>query len=225
MQPKPDSILATIWNGLGQIAAAQNRLGEAKSYYDKAAATWLRTLGPEHPYYAAVLSNLGSVAGREGHHTKAQELYQRALTIDEARFGSKHPQVASDLSNIAAELFHHKKYSDALELYLRAEEIDRSSFGEQSRQTANLWRNIAIVHVACKNFDQAEVAYGKAIRCLQNSSRGSEGPVLAAWLHDYAELLRKQQRFREAEQVEVQAVRVEVRNAIRNDNQRVGGST
>ena len=133
--------------------------------------------------------------------------------------------MASDLSNIAAEFFHQKKYSDALELYVRAEQIDRSSFGEQSRQTANLWRNMAIVHIASKNFDQAEAAYGKAIRCLQNSSSGFEAPVLAAWLHDYAELLRKQRRFSDAEQAEVQAVRVEVRNAIKANDKGACGNT
>ena len=133
--------------------------------------------------------------------------------------------MASDLSNIGAEFFNEKKYADALEYYERAEQIAKSSFGQQSAQEAQISRDIAIVYAASKQFDQAQAAYSRAIRCLQGSPAGPETPILASWLHEYANLLRKQRHFSEAEQAEVQAVKVEVRNAIKRNGKTAAGST
>lgn len=210
---KQDATMPSILNGLGLIALAQNRLAEAGKFFDKAANLSLKTLGPDSSMYAATLSNLGCAASRQGRHKKGQELFAKALSINEARFGPVHPQISSNLSNMGAELFRQKKYEQAVAQYRRAEQIQEKVFGEQSVQAAQLWRNLAIVYNASDQVDQSEAAYEKAIRCVQAAS-GPYTPSLSIWLHEYATLLRRDRRFSQAEEAEVQAVRIQVRNTI-----------
>ncbi len=55
----PDEpIWATIWNNLGLIAYKQGDKQEARIEYERSAALWLRTLGPNNAHYASTLANI-----------------------------------------------------------------------------------------------------------------------------------------------------------------------
>jgi tetratricopeptide (TPR) repeat protein len=201
------------------IALAGNDLRAAKGYYEKSAASALEVSGRGSARYAAALSNLATIEARQGHHGPAQSLWNTALAIDEARLGPEHPQVASDLSNLAAEAFYAKKYRVAIGFYQRAAAIQERSLGEQNRQTAAAtWRNLAIAYYRAKKYRDAQAAFARAIQAFEIF--GGAGLLdLLDCLKRNAEVLRKLDRFAEAEQTEVRATRIEVENAIRAGKQ------
>jgi tetratricopeptide (TPR) repeat protein len=208
-----DPRMAIVWTDLGSIEAARNNLQEARRLHEKAADLWLKTLGPGNPKYEAALSNVGSVERKQGHHKKA--LYQRALQIDEARFGRNHPKVATDLCNLAVELFSLNKYDGALSLFERAKSMHEKAYGPESVQVAQTWRDMGATYRSAKQLEQASLAYDKAIRSFESSS-GKDNPRLSTWLQEYADVLKKQQRFADAERAVTRAVGIQVRNTIRS---------
>ena len=213
-----EPVWAALWNNLGMIALAANDLRAAKEYYEKSATLSLRISGRESPRYAAALSNLATLEARQGHHKRAQSLWTTALAINETHLGPKHPQVASDLANLAAESFYAKKHEQAIDLYQRAAAIQEQSLGAQSRQTAATWRNLAIVYHGAKRYRDAQATYQRAIDAFEASAGAGSLDLLDCLKRD-VDVLRKLDRFAEAEQVEVRATRIEVRNAIRAETQ------
>ena len=216
--------LAIVWNNLGLIAMAEKNFKEAKSMFDNAADLWGRTVGTEDPKYAALLSNLGALASLQGHHKKAQALFERAIQIEERRLGNGHSQTASDVANLASEYFFQKKYDRAVDLFQKAESAEEKTFGPDSLKTAQVLADLAIVYRAAKQFDDAIATYRKAIRALELSA-GPDSPRLSAILRSYAGTLRAKQQFGEAEQAEVRALGIQVRNAVKSAHSEVGTST
>jgi tetratricopeptide (TPR) repeat protein len=216
--PPDEPVWAGLWNNLGMIALAEKDLRAAKEYYERSAALSLRMSGQSSPRYAAALSNLATIEARQGHRGRAQSLWNTALGIDEARLGQEHPQVASDLANLAAEAFHSKKYDQAIDLYRRAAAIQERSLGAQNRQTASTWRNLGIVYWSTGQYREAQAAYSRAIQGFETST-AAESLDLLDCLKRNAEVLRRLERYAEAEQTEVRATRIEVENALRNQKQ------
>lgn len=216
-----DPIVATFWNNLGMIEFARNKMPEARKQFDKAAALWLKTVGPEHPSRAAALSNIASIDSKQGHHKAAQGLYEQALKINESWYGPSHPAVASNLCNIGAELFHQKHFDDSLGHYKRCEQIYREFSGERSLQTAQVRHNMAVVFVAAKRASEAQTSFRDAIQSLE-AAAGPDAPMLSSWLHEYAMLLKTEQHFAEAEEAEVRALGIEVRNTIKANRSTTG---
>ena len=126
--------------------------------------------------------------------------------------------MASDLANLAAEAFHSKKYDQAIDLYRRAAAIQERSLGAQNRQTASTWRNLGIVYWSTGQYREAQAAYSRAIQGFETST-AAESLDLLDCLKRNAEVLRRLERYAEAEQTEVRATRIEVENALRNQKQ------
>jgi tetratricopeptide (TPR) repeat protein len=209
--PAGDPIIAASWNNLGKIAVAQRRFREAEEFYRKAEVGW-RDGGRASAGYAATLSNMAGLEAKRGHHKQARELYQQALKMDESILGSNHPRVASDLSNLAIQMALQKRYNEAVPLFGRAIKIDEVAFGTENLEVARTVRNLAAVYWAAKQLPEADQAYRRAIHISRIS--GENNPDLMSWLYEYAGLLRKEEKFSEAEQADVDASRIRVHNAI-----------
>ena len=214
--PAGDPIIAASWNNLGKIVAAQRRFREAEEFYRKAEAAWLDH-GRASAGYAATLSNMAALKAKRGQHKQAGETYKQALKIDETILGSNHPRVASDLSNLAVEMTVQKKHKEAIPLLRRAIQIEEVAFGSENVEVARALRNLAAVYWAAKQLPEADQAYRRAIHICRISSENN--PDLISWLYEYAEVLRKQEKFSEAEQADVDASRIRVHNAITADKQ------
>jgi tetratricopeptide (TPR) repeat protein len=155
---------------------------------------------------------MAGLEAKRGHHKQARELYQQALKMDESILGSNHPRVASDLSNLAIQMALQKRYNEAVPLFGRAIKIDEVAFGTENLEVARTVRNLAAVYWAAKQLPEADQAYRRAIHISRIS--GENNPDLMSWLYEYAGLLRKEEKFSEAEQADVDASRIRVHNAI-----------
>ena len=60
-----------------------------------------KTLGEEHPQYAASLNNLAALLYEQGKLDEAIPYSKESLAIKKKVFGDEHPNVASDLNNLA----------------------------------------------------------------------------------------------------------------------------
>jgi tetratricopeptide (TPR) repeat protein len=205
--------LATVWNNLGSLATQRKDFKEAAEQYQKSAALWLRTLGPNSPQYATTLSNIGSLESLRGHHKQAQQIATRALAIDRAYFGPNHPHLAADLANLGDEYFYRNKVDRAIELFLEAESIQEKSFGPNSLSLARILDNLAAAYQKSKRLADAKFAYEKAIRIFE-LQQPAVAPQFAVCLHHYALLLRATQDFGKAELTEVRATRLAVQSAL-----------
>jgi tetratricopeptide (TPR) repeat protein len=211
---RDDKVLASIWNNQGTIAVERKDFRAAKELFEKAAELWVRTSGPDSPDYASALSNLAGLEAKQGHRKEAQALFSTALRIDEAHLGPNHPKVAADLGNLAAQRYCQKNLNESIALYERAGAIEEKTYGPGGHEVGRTWRNLAIVYQVAKQYPAAGKAYGKAIHAFEISP-GPDSPELLSCLRDYAGLLRKLERFGEAEQAEVRASGIQVRNAIK----------
>ncbi|MGC2661110.1 MAG: tetratricopeptide repeat protein, partial [Bryobacteraceae bacterium] len=97
-------------------------------------------------------------------------------------------------------------------MYDRARQIDEASLGPQTWELASIWRNLGIIYQKSKQYADAQFAYGRAIQIYELSPASSA--QLFSCLRADADVLRKLDRFSEAEQADVQASNIQVRTAI-----------
>jgi tetratricopeptide (TPR) repeat protein len=116
-----------------------------------------------------------------------------------------------------------KKYEQAIPLFQRAIQIDEVAFGSENVEVARALRNLAAVYWAAKQLPEADQAYRQAIHKCRIS--GENNPDLISWLYEYADVLRKEEKFSEAEQADVDAYRIRVHNAITAEKQNVRSSS
>jgi tetratricopeptide (TPR) repeat protein len=80
---------------------------------------------------------------------------------------------------------------------------------------ASIWHNLGIVYQTTKQYSASQDAYANAIR-IYETSPGAATQLLSC-LRSYADVLRKLERFNEAERADLEASKVEVHSAIEAD--------
>src|SRR6516164_8555765 len=88
-------------NSLNQQAIHLYQTGhyaEAEPLLKRSLAILEKTLGPEDPKIAALLSNLAELYDAEGRYADVEPLYKRSLAIREKALGPEHPYAISNLN-------------------------------------------------------------------------------------------------------------------------------
>ena len=202
-------------NNLGMIALDTGRTREAQSLFKQASLLVGEFRGQDSPEYASTVSNLAAAQARQHHFREAVELEERALSISKARLGADHPAVASIEANLGVELYNLKRFDQAEEHLLHAAAVQQQKLGESNAKLAGTLRSLALVFVAQKQPARASQLYTQAVNAMENSRGGEFDPKLVTWLRELAVMLRQQGRFAEAENQDLRATRLEVKNAIR----------
>jgi CHAT domain-containing protein/tetratricopeptide (TPR) repeat protein len=171
------------WRGLflqelKQYAASKEAYTELLSFKE-------RTVGPEHPEVAVILSNLAFVCQSLGEYTSAEQFLKRALAIDEAAYGRENPQVAVRLTNLA--LLYHTlgKYQQAQPLYERALAIDEKAYGRDHAEVARDLNNLAKLYYDTGDYAKAKSLYERALAIYEKTD-GPEHPHVATVLNNLA---------------------------------------
>ena len=94
--------MAIYFNNVALLYKAQQKLGEARSYYQRAIDIGEKTLGAEHPQVATRLSNLGALLVDMEDFAGAEAAFARARAIRADALGDHH----EDTQN-AAEWIQH----------------------------------------------------------------------------------------------------------------------
>jgi tetratricopeptide (TPR) repeat protein len=115
--------VAFLWNGLGNIMAAQQRWEEAEADFARALDQTREVWGNEHPNTAKVLINLAGARRRRGRAEDAERIAGVAIEMLERLVGPDHPAVGAALRERAEALRMLKRGKEAKALARRGAEI------------------------------------------------------------------------------------------------------
>jgi tetratricopeptide (TPR) repeat protein len=125
------------------------------STYRRALALFEKTVGPEHPGFAATLANLGLLLVTAGGYAEAETVCRRALAIREKVFGLDHPDVGQSLNLLATVLYHRRMYREAEPLFQQSLAIHERALGQDHPEVALTLNNLARLHMREGNSDTA----------------------------------------------------------------------
>ncbi|MFL6450959.1 MAG: tetratricopeptide repeat protein [Bryobacteraceae bacterium] len=202
------------------LADAKTRLGDwqsATSLLNTSIPTLELTLGKAHPEVASALSTLAAIYKARKQYRKARPVLERIVQIDESVLGPEALKTAVDLNNLGSLAFSERRFQESITLFSRALAINERSLGANHPDTGLVAANLAEAYLLRKRYSEAEPLFGQAIAARERAY-GPEDLTLARLLSEYSHVLRANGKFSEAEFAEVRSVRINVRNAIRNNS-------
>jgi tetratricopeptide (TPR) repeat protein len=210
--------LALRVNGLGEAhpEVAETRLGLANLYrslrqYSKAdllvegvLPSLEAALGPGHARVANAIQQIATLYEEEGRAEEAEPLLRRALAIYENGFGPGYPQIAVVLTSLAVLEMDRRNYQGAEDLCNQALKIDENALGPDHPETAAILHKLALIDSLEGRFEQSAKLHEQALE-IRKRTLGADHPSIARWEIDYAAVLRKIHRGREAGELEARA--------------------
>ena len=223
---KSDYERAASLNNLAAVEESLGEVGEAERHYEQCIAAWSRVPDAPPDALAKPLNNLALLYRRRGQYDRAAELYKKSFELQ--------PR-AGVLSNLGRLSFARQRYQEAEAYYVRALTLDpddtatlanmaelQVAMGRfaAARRTAEQVLNtekgrpleiaarlsLAAAHAGEKRWHDAEPHLHQAMQ-LANRLYGDNHAVTASVYADYAKVVRKLDRKREAADYEERARR------------------
>jgi tetratricopeptide (TPR) repeat protein len=188
--------VATIYHNLGGLEHAAGNWTRGEPFARMAVAIRRRALGPRHPSVAHDMIALAALLDRQKKFDEAERLYARSIAILEREHGADHSSLAVPLNNLAAVHQARGRPKQAEALYRRALAIDANSSVPHPR-AAFCANNLAMLLATRGRLRHAARLFPQAIAGFRRAL-GSDNPSLGACLENYASLLRRLRRHREA---------------------------
>jgi CHAT domain-containing protein/Tfp pilus assembly protein PilF len=195
----------TTLNNIGGVYDSLGQYPKALEFYQQALA--IRKEVGDKAGEGTTLNNIGSVYDKLGQYPKALEFYQQALAIHK-EVGNK-PMEGTTLNNIGAVYDKLGQYPKALEFYQQALAILKE-IGDSSGEGGTL-NNIGYLLNAQKQPELAIVFFKQSVstyetirqqlRVLPKEQQQSYTETIAGTYRTLADLLLKQNRILEAQQV------------------------
>jgi len=120
------------------------------------------------PSLAWSLNDAGLQMASEGELAVAQLLFERSLALLEAEFEPMHPARGTVLQNLG-EVLWRRREPQAADCYREAVSVFSASVGEQHPRLASALNAWGSVLSEFERADEAETAYGRAIRIYESS--------------------------------------------------------
>ncbi|MCB8926743.1 MAG: tetratricopeptide repeat protein [Ardenticatenaceae bacterium] len=180
---------AFLNNETGFYLQHYGSLNEARSYYERALATYEKVLGPDHPDVALSLNNLGYLLRVIGDYERAQPYYERALKIREKALGLDHPDTAQSLNDQGLLLKTMGNYAEAQPYYERALAIREKVLGPDHPSTAQSLNNLGALLRTMGDYIGAKLYYKRALR-IREKVLGPDHPDTARSVSGLGALLR-----------------------------------
>lgn len=184
----------------GQQALARGDYAEAERLF-LAASDRASRFGAEDARSALTWYQLAQAEQAQRKFDQAELHYGQALTRLQQVKGEAHPEVAAVLNNLGVLHRLHGQYAEAEPLLKRALAIKEQALGAGHPDVALSLNNLAMVYDTQGRYDQAEPLYRRAL-AIRTQALGPAHADTAKSRRDYAALLRKMKRDREAATVE-----------------------
>jgi len=184
----------------GRQALERGDPAEAERLFLAAVAKSER-FGADDARPAVALYQLAQAEQAQRKFDRAELHYGQALTRLQQVKGETHPEVAAVLNNLGVLHRLHGQYAEAEPLLKRALAIKEQALGAGHPDVALSLNNLAMVYDTQGRYDQAEPLYQRAL-AIRAQALGPAHADTAKSRRDYAALLRKMQRDREAATVE-----------------------
>jgi tetratricopeptide (TPR) repeat protein len=202
---KPHDLrLATSLNNQGLVYLGMGDAKEAESLLAQALAIREKTLGTLHRDVARSLSNQGLLYRQQKKFDEAEAVYERARSIFERVSGPESAEAAQCCQSLGLVALARERYVEA-EYLLRTAMVAREKIhGPESAEYATTMHHIGVLYHLQAKYPVAEDCFRKALR-IREKVFGAVHPALLPTLDYYAELLRKNNRTEEANQLQLRA--------------------
>jgi tetratricopeptide (TPR) repeat protein len=164
-----------------------------------------KTLGPEHPAVASILSSLGMLDYLRHNYSEAESRYKRAISAWNKASQAQTLNYAQTLQNLGVLYFDLQKYDEAGALFDRAATIKEHLLGKDDPDVADALIKVACSTLARGYYAEAESPSQRALSILEKSSPPNYTALIQA-LTNYAVVLEKTKRKAEAELLETRAM-------------------
>lgn len=158
--------------------------------------------GPDHPNVVRKLNELASTFFHQGDFQRSEALHRRLVDIYSKKLGPSHEYVLLSLNAVASSCESQGKFAEAEFYYKKVLAYREKSSDRNPQSIAWQLNRLATLYRIQKKFDLAEPLYKRSIaldpECKTSSSERSSR-------QNYAFLLRKTHREKEADQLENQS--------------------
>ncbi len=203
--------IASTLGMLAKIYLGQNQLARAEELNMRALQIRESTSGADHPHMAIIISSLIEIYHAQGRYREAEPLIARSFAIHEQSLGQEHPYIAYYLSHLADNFFLQGDYAQAEPYYEKARAIRERHLGVEHPRTASTYYHLARLHTAQGRYEEAESLYLKALTIRERALR-PDYPAIVGILEQYAVLLRKMKKEKQACELEERARKIGLRS-------------
>jgi eukaryotic-like serine/threonine-protein kinase len=203
----PHPTLVTVLANLGLALKRQGRWADAETVYAEALDMERRLARSEHPNLPALLNELADVLRKQGKLVEAEPLLRESLQVRIRLFGDEHVETIAGLDNLGLLLAAQRKFDDAERLHQQALDMRRQLLGNGHPHVARSLNNLSILRERQGRVSEAEALLREAIDIEHKVAENSRpyapelpgSSKLVEYLHDLAQLLKRQGRIAEAE--------------------------
>jgi tetratricopeptide (TPR) repeat protein len=204
--PPHDPVLLRPLESLVQIQFQQREIGKARETFRR-----LQSISIEQPADRAVVQSMGaSLLYIEGRYHEAEAEYLKALDAWAESGRSVTPDAAAVLSGLAALYVSDGRYREAGRTLDRAIAIVTSAKDAVPTDWIRIFSTRAELHVRQREWREAEADLGVAMSAADRETR-LDPALLKSLLANYAYVLRKNHRGREARSIEARAAALQTR--------------
>ncbi|MGH7255651.1 MAG: tetratricopeptide repeat protein, partial [Nitrospirales bacterium] len=203
-----DPRVAVVLRDWAVLELAQGKVAEAEPLLKRAGFITQNALPPDHPDQAHVLHALARLAHAKRQFPEAESLYYQAIGIWEQHDQVDSTDLAAALNNLAT-LYHAEKlYLRAEPLLRRAVMLVRKALPPDHPELAVCLQNLAALYHAQRRYAAAEPFYRESLK-IRERCLGPDHPDLLPSVEDYAVVLRKVKRKRDAAVLAARAKRLQ----------------
>ncbi|HTR56419.1 MAG TPA: serine/threonine-protein kinase [Kofleriaceae bacterium] len=157
---------AALWTSEELYAATLSTAGryaDALPHFERALELHERSVGPDHPDIALILTSVGVCYAWTGQTAKARDAYARALAIREKVWGKNSPMLVITLNNQADSMKLAGDAAGALPIIERARQIAGGTLGPAHPSTHLAETTYAEILTALKRYDDARKVFDDLI--------------------------------------------------------------
>jgi tetratricopeptide (TPR) repeat protein len=162
-----DADVAWIEFNIGTSLQCQNKLKEAREYYDRAYDRMIYEEPIRIKGSVYVLNNIGVILRHEGKSDVAHDYYQRALKISEKYYPPNDAIIAACLRNMARNLDWQGKFNLALEYFQRLLKFQEDYYPLEHGHIVRSLNDIGHVLYHQKKYDLSIEYQQRALKMLQ----------------------------------------------------------
>jgi len=210
-----DPSLLKHFDLLAVIYGEMDKHADAEPLWRRAREIRSRNLGAEHPETIGSGDKLAKCLMAQGKFADAEPLLRQSLTHREGYWGLDAPEIMPSLNHMAELFLKQKKYAEAEAFAVRAVKIGRAKTGLMPPSYADSMRLLAAVFAGQEKWEDAAPLYDGAIK--QKVKLLPDAPHIppkpgqishgdfADLCKDYAAVLRKSGKEKEAKELEAKA--------------------
>jgi len=209
----PSTDLAAALSNLGNAMSAQGQLKEGEKWTREALSIWERIAGPDDPSVAVGLTNLAVLLQARKQYEEAALLLSRARNINEKKYPANHPRIGMDLNAAGVLATARKNYREAEDLLVRSAVIVEKALSPQDPARGQVLLNLGEVYRLEKKMGQAGEALKRGLTTVMAAWDPNDAR-LPAWMDKLVLVLRSQEEFAAAEELEIRATRIRTKQAL-----------